>query len=761
MGLIHHFRNFMRREDGAISIIGAIALPVLIGIVALVAEFGYGLLTKAEHQRVADLSAYAGALAYNSTSSEDSMKTAAKAVAALNGIPAADVSTTLLLQSPRTASRKAVSVTIASQNTLFLAQALGRNSSLPISANAQAELGAVTDPCIIALSSTQTGVTLSGGTAAKAAACSINSNASLTAPCGTSIQAKAVAYDTSVPASCDTMSGGSANILDASGNKLSPSQQSTVDPLAANTAVAALRDRIPTVAAIAAPAGPTTTAVTAPTVSTGTDYTWGYDGPAGTTALTGGAAGCSATKGAWDGVYTITCTSGGTYTFGSLKFNGKTLNFNTSGTSATTYKFSGSITIGSATATFGPGTYTIAEMFSNGSSPVTFGTGSFSIGQSLTTGSGALTFGAGTFTIGQSITTNSGALTFGAGSYTIGQSITSSSANVTFGAGTYSIGQTISNGSGTMSFGAGTFNIGAGLSNSGSGSLSFGAGTFNIGASTTSCGGGLYSICNTSSGPMYFGGPSTFKLTSGIYNGGGARITLGNGSSNSFQIGPSSNGYSINIGGGSKLTLADATGNSSLFQLKGNVVSGGGSCLYLGAASQHDINGYVSTTGGTTLGAGIWTINGYLALGDSSGGAIPCDGTTIGLAGAGVTIVLSGTTTPSGTCAGNAFCAAAGYNNITLTAPAAGTNAKLAVIGPAANSTGAYFSGGASGVSVSGTFYFPSGPVALSGGASLGDGSGQCLELIGSRVTLGGGTAVASTCITSGSSGGSAISLVQ
>jgi hypothetical protein len=84
--------------------------------------------------------------------------------------------------------------------------------------------------------------------------------------------------------------------------------------------------------------------------------------------------------------------------------------------------------------------------------------------------------------------------------------------------------------------------------------------------------------------------------------------------------------------------------------------------------------------------------------------------------------------------------------------------ANLVVMGPTASgvTTGATFAEGASNTSISGAFYFPYGPVTLSGGASVGNGTGQCLELIGSQITLSGGTTLASTCsgLAGGSSGG-------
>ena len=44
--------------------------------------------------------------------------------------------------------------------------------------------------------------------------------------------------------------------------------------------------------------------------------------------------------------------------------------------------------------------------------------------------------------------------------------------------------------------------------------------------------------------------------------------------------------------------LADATGARDVFDLVGNIVTLGGSCLILSAAAQHDINGSLNAGGG-------------------------------------------------------------------------------------------------------------------------------------------------------------------
>jgi hypothetical protein len=208
---------------------------------------------------------------------------------------------------------------------------------------------------------------------------------------------------------------------------------------------------------------------------------------------------------------------------------------------------------------------------------------------------------------------------------------------------TYNISSGIS-ASGTSSYAAGTYNIGGGITTGGGSTTTFGAGTYNLAHGSTSC--GDYSICHQGS-TLTFGGPSTFVMANGIYNSGGETITLGAGTTNSYKIGGGStgNGNAIYAGGGSTTTFAAATGASSVFQLVGmvNVASGGGSCMTLPAATAHDINGNFSTAGGTTLGAGVYTVNGYVALGANGGGDVSCGGSTVGMNGTGVNFVISGT----------------------------------------------------------------------------------------------------------------------
>ncbi|HEV2365157.1 MAG TPA: pilus assembly protein TadG-related protein [Caulobacteraceae bacterium] len=628
------------------SVIGAIALPLLIGMTGLVADYGHGVLVKTQNQRIADLAAYAGATVYNTTGSTDLMTAAIDNVAALNGISSTAV-TGSLVTSPSGDGSQAVKVAINTSLPVYLASVLGGGNQIQVAVAAYAELKANAQGCIIALNTGGTGVTLSGGTSVTASGCAVDSNTSVTVPCGDTITTIAVNYDGAAPSEpCN-------GIQPPSGHSLHIVKALTADPLSGNSGVTTATSRLATVAALTSPG--------APTVPGGGNIAFAYS--VSTTQSEASADGCAASYAS--DTWTLTCPSGGTYNFGNITTGGGiTVNFNTSGSASTTYNFNSINNTGTA-----------------------------------------------------------------------------------------------------MHFGPGTFNIAKGLYTGGGTTTTFGAGAFNIGEGAGACnGGGKYSICNTGT-TLSFGGPSSFTLQGGIYNKGGESITFGAGSTNSYVIGASSDGNAFYAGGGAVTWFSDATGSGDLFQMAGNlnVASGGGSCLNLPAAAQHDINGYFSTAGGTILGAGVYTVHGYISLGGNGGGDVTCWGSDVGMYGAGVTLVTDGSSLPSsGSCAGAAFCLAAGYDNVTLTAPSSGTTAQLAVIGPQSttNTATATFTEGASNTSVSGAFYFPNGPVNLSGAATLGNGSGQCLELIGSQVTLAGGSAVASTCVGSGAVTSTAV-LVQ
>ena len=640
--------KFFGDQRGTIGVLSALTIVAVIGFSALAVEFGHGLLQREEDQRVADLAAYGGALVYNSSSGSTDAATAAAAnVARLNGLPAG-AAASLLVNSPTNDGNQAMRVTVTTKVPLLLARVLTQQTTLPISATAFAEIKTSAPGCVIALNGGGTGVTVSGGATVTADNCAVASNETVTLTGGTTITTKVVDYGTTAP----SVGGGSVIDPPAGTPSVRYSKTATPDPMSGNTEVASATGRLGTVSSIKSPPGPSG--------SGGIAVAFGYG------KATGLPPGC--TDSFSSPIHTLTCSGGGTFTFGSISLSGGiTVNFNTGGSSAATYNFNGSVSNSGTALTFGPGTYNIT--------------------QGLTTGGGTTT--------------------------------------------------------------------------------TFGAGTFVIGKLTGSCNSATgYSICNTGTS-LIFSGPSTFVLAGGIYNGGGETLTLGSSgtTTNSYNIGAAGDGNSLYVGGGATTTLYDATGTSDLFQTAGNIASSGGSCLWIPAAAEHDVNGYISLTGGTTLGAGVYTVTDYAAFGASSGGDVTCAGSSVGVSGSGVTLVLGGAKTVScGSTAGTAFCVGSGFNHVTLTAPSSGSTENLVVIGPTSsgNTAGASFVEGSTNTTLSGAFYFPNGPVGLSGAATISD-AGGCLELIGSQVALAGGSAAASSCAGLGGSGstGGSVALVR
>jgi len=146
-------------------------------------------------------------------------------------------------------------------------------------------------------------------------------------------------------------------------------------------------------------------------------------------------------------------------------------------------------------------------------------------------------------------------------------------------------------------------------------------------------------------------------------------------------------------------------------------------------------------------------------------GQLLVGGESISIAATDTTFLISAVgTEPSGwACRGQAFCVTAGYSNARFAAPQSGPFTDLAVIGPLDPSrrAGALFAAGASGSQMSGALYFPNGPITLSGGASANAGATGCLQLIGSEISMSGGTSVASQCNLPQSGGTGQVALLR
>jgi uncharacterized membrane protein len=136
-------------ERAAISVLSAVSLATVIGISALVTEYGHGLLQRSDNQRVADLAAYGGALAYNTVynatgsvaSATTSGEGAATKIAALNGLTGGGITVTpAFVTSPRLDGNTAMQVTVTTNLPIYLAAVLGASPTLPVTATSYAEI---------------------------------------------------------------------------------------------------------------------------------------------------------------------------------------------------------------------------------------------------------------------------------------------------------------------------------------------------------------------------------------------------------------------------------------------------------------------------------------------------------------------------------------------------------------------------------------------------------------------------------------------
>lgn len=768
MRLRSTLRGVLHGRGGAVSGIAAILLPVTLGTAGLVVEHGRGLLEKVANQRVADLSAYAGAVAYNTTTSQVSMTDAAKAVAVLNGIPAASVRVDLVT-SPTAATNSAVRVTVTTSVRMILSRLVGAPANLAVPAEAFAELRPSVDSCILALAATGGGVAMIGGAQLNAPACVVASNAAISVPCGTGLRAVGVAYNSaalpSAPCGGITGPGGSAATI---------VKKATNDPMAGNADIATARARLVPVAALTGPAAPAGPGVPPIAVPTGTflNIELGYDDAKTKTQAV--ALGCTASKSG--STWTLNCPAGQhrfkTVSVGgglAVTFVGTNLTFNYFSLPMSTgpainfgnanYVFMQGLTIGYGGVTFGSGTLDIIGTLSTDST-TTIGSANVSVTGNATFNSTTRLTGTGRLWVGGSLTTG-GTPSIAQTDLRVGGNFAVTSPSAFTSITQLSVGGAMTVGTyGTMSFGGGTWNIGGGLTTGGSTTITIGAGNFTIGRSASTCSGAQFSLCS-SAASLIFAGPSSFALQSGVAATGGSILVLGNGgTTNSFRIGAATNGNAVQIGGGATFKTGDATGVSSIFELGGhlNISSGGGSCTVIGAASQHDIAGSILTAGGTVLGAGVYTVTGSIGIGANGGGNTMCNGASTGLLANGVSMIVGAAGAAlTGTCADQAFCVAAGYQTVVVTSPSAGTYKRLVVVGPVSGARGAYFAQGASATTLSGLFYFPVGAIRFDGAASVGNGAGECLQLIGKEITLSGGSLLASTCISGTATGGKVV----
>ncbi len=582
------------RRRASIALVGAAVIGMLASVTAVAVDLGTAFLAKVSDQRAADSTAYAGALAYNTTTSTTTMNSAVSNLAALNGLPVG-AAVASLVASPSGDGNNAVLVTVTTVAPLYLAEIFQSHTTLSVSATSYAEVKPNASPCIIALLAKGNGVVLSGGTSVTAAACAVASNISVTVPCGTTITTKTVDYNGAVPSEPCTgivppTGTASVNII----------KVATVDPLAGNTAVAAAFTHLASVASLSGPS--------APTVSGGTSFTFGYGTPA-----TGALAGTGGCSGAWSSpTWTVTCPAGGTYHFGAITTSGGVaLQFAVGGSASNTYDINGAINIGGSGGGFGPGTYNIAGgIYVGGGSTTTFGAGTYSIGAGTVSCSGFY-----------SICNNGTSLTFGAGSYSIAGGICNCAS------GTLSLGS----GSSTNSFSIGAGSAGYAINTTGTTKLGdMTSGTFQTVGQITTGGGSTFTL---SAAPAHdlngaFNLAGTATLGAGTYTVAGA-FALGTGGGGGTVTGSgvtiiTSGAFTVTAGYSSVTLTAPTSGTLQDLVVGSN---GGGGASFAEGASSNSLSGafYFPNSPITLSGAG--------SVGNGTGQCLEVIGSSIALSG--------------------------------------------------------------------------------------------------------------------------------
>lgn len=480
-------------ERGAVAVIGALSLTILVGMGAISVDLARGYSQLISNQRAADAAALGAALAYKGANANAAiLLPAAQDLATANGLSNAVVTAAIVSDVP-TAGAKAVKVTVTTPVPFAVATALGYRGSYHVGATAYASLSApsqIAPPCILALAPTGTGITTSGGATIDAPDCSVVAVADI-ANRGTRIAAKNIVSGSgSVLNDWGTLT---TSLLRFAGSFTNPSWNANVppsdkqvnaatsitDPLADNAALATARQALGTSVA------PRT--ITNPLTPAGADWVIGWSPSSNVAGFQKGNSGNFVVP-------------AGNYTIGKLTIDGGvSVQFQ----KGSTITVANGVSIGGgSTVTFGDVNLSVNGDFDSGSSGVTMGNGSLAIG------SGAIGF-QGTNKFGDGPVTMNGTLSLGGG------------ATLTLGAGNHAFGAINVGGGSWLKMGAGDLDVRSGLAIDGDSTIAAGAGDYRIGADS---GGKAVTLSGSA---VFLMGDGAFSAGGDINTAGGSRIVFG------------------------------------------------------------------------------------------------------------------------------------------------------------------------------------------------------------------------------------------
>lgn len=380
---------------GGVALIGALSLTSLIGMGAFAVEATRGYAADTQNQRIADMAALAGALAYNVNSNVSQMTATAKAVVVAQGLPATAADVQLVTDAAT--SKQLVQVTVTTAVPLALGRVFTSALSydvVAVGAASTATTSTVTPPCITALEpSSNYGVRMNGGARLTATGCAINANAGVEVPNGTYITAKQVISGKTV-----ANSGGGLTTSPTANNIIQKKANAATDWMKDDAGLKAMLCQVNLLTGYSDP-----------------DYSGGNrscisDFVAASSATTSGAASWTlGYKKKTDGTphqyqtADYSCdyqVPAGTYTIGKLTVAG---GCKISFASGSTLKFD-SIDMSGESMTVGDGGFTVVGTFGfNSGTTITIGNGSHDFGKLSITGGRTLNIGSGNLNVKQGI----------------------------------------------------------------------------------------------------------------------------------------------------------------------------------------------------------------------------------------------------------------------------------------------------------------------------------------------------------------------
>jgi hypothetical protein len=211
-----------------VALIVALLLPVLLGCAALALEVGSWSIAKIELQRRADLAAFAAANAYRLGSTAQVAAGIGADVAALNGatagsrswnsstntLAASDV-TVSFVAGVRSSSDTAAKVVATRALALSFGRLFTTATSITVSATAWAEnlsSGTGGQPCVLATSTSGTGITVSSAADISASNCTVRSNAGVSVSSAASINAPWVYATSASVTSAGSITNGTSTV---------------------------------------------------------------------------------------------------------------------------------------------------------------------------------------------------------------------------------------------------------------------------------------------------------------------------------------------------------------------------------------------------------------------------------------------------------------------------------------------------------------------------------------------------------------------